>query len=204
MSNKLPNLDIEKKFLNQGLICGIDEVGRGSLAGPVVAAAVILNFNNIPLGINDSKNINKVKRHILYEKIIDVSKNVAFGESSTQEIDKLNILNASLLAMKRAYYNLSIKAEIALVDGNFSPTIKCNVFNIIKGDSKSLSIAAASIIAKVYRDNILKSLDKKFPKYNFKNNAGYGTKEHYAAINKFGISPYHRKSFKLYKQKEEN
>ena len=199
MINKLPDLEIEKNFSNQGMICGIDEVGRGSLVGPVVAAAVILNFDNIPSEINDSKKINKAKRNILYEKIINLAINFSFGEASVKEIEKLNILNASLLAMKRAYNNLSIKTEVALVDGNFSPPIKCNVYNITKGDTKSISIASASIIAKVYRDNILKSLDKKFPKYNFKNNSGYGTKEHYAAINKFGISPYHRTSFKLYK-----
>lgn len=202
-NNQLPNLELEKKFLNKGLICGIDEVGRGSLVGPVVAAAIILNFKDIPKGINDSKKVTKAKRLILFEKIKDVAKDIAFGEASVQEINKLNILNASLLAMKRAYNNLSIKADVALIDGNFSPSIQCNTFNINKGDSKSISIAAASIMAKVYRDKILKSLDKKFPKYNFKNNAGYGTKEHYDAIKEFGISPHHRTSFKLYKKKEE-
>jgi len=200
---QLPNLEIEKQFLNQGLICGIDEVGRGSLVGPVIAAAIILNFKNIPNGINDSKKITKLKRSILYEKIKDVAKGIAFGKASVQEIDKLNILGASLLAMKRAYNNLPVKADVALIDGNFAPSIKCKILNVIKGDSKSLSIAAASIMAKVYRDKILRSLDTEFPKYNFKKNAGYGTKEHYDAIKEFGISPHHRTSFKLYKKKEE-
>ena len=200
MSEKnLPNLKIENSFLKTEIICGIDEVGRGSLAGPVIASAVILNLGNIPKGINDSKKISKTKRCFLYDKIIESSKEVAYGEASVKEIDEINILNASLLAMKRAFNNLSLKVDVTLIDGKFSPNISSKIINIIKGDTKSLSIAAASIMAKVYRDKLLKSLDKKFPKYNFKNNSGYGTKEHYTAISEFGICQHHRKSFKLYK-----
>ena len=199
ITKQLPSLEIENKFLHKGVICGIDEVGRGCLAGPVVASAVILDINNIPKGINDSKKLSKNKRYILYEEIMKTSKQVAFGQASVDEIDKLNILNASLLAMERAYSNLCRKSDFALVDGKFVPKIKCKVLNIIKGDTKSLSIAAASIMAKVNRDKILQLLHKKFPKYNFINNMGYGTKEHYDAIKEYGICQHHRKSFKLFK-----
>ena len=200
MINKVyPNLKIEKSFLDKEIVCGIDEVGRGCLAGPVIAAAVILDYKNIPKGINDSKKLSKKMREIISNEIKKTSIEVAIGEASVYEIDKLNILNASILAMKRAYYNLPKKPNVALIDGNFSPDINCKVLNIIKGDTKSLSIAAASIIAKVHKDKIFQLLHKKFPKYNFKNNSGYGTKEHYTAISEFGICQHHRKSFKLYK-----
>tara|TARA_B100001142_G_scaffold159437_1_gene159768 strand:- start:2203 stop:2808 length:606 start_codon:yes stop_codon:yes gene_type:complete len=201
MSTELPNINIEKSYQSdiKGYICGIDEVGRGCLAGPVVAAAIILNFDSIPLGINDSKKLSKKKRENIYNDLKRTALDIAIGQASNIEIDQMNILNASLLAMKRAYKNLEIPAELALIDGNYAPKINCKTINIIKGDSKSLSIAAASIVAKQYRDKLMEEIGHKYPKYNFKNNAGYGTKEHYKSIESNGLTEFHRKSFKLFK-----
>ncbi len=176
-------------------IAGIDEVGRGPLAGPVIAAAVILDRKNIPEGINDSKKIPKAKRILLAEKIKENSI-YAYGAASEIEIDEINILQASLLAMKRASDRLSVVPKTTLIDGNFKPDIKNNTISIIKGDSKSVSIAAASILAKVYRDEIMLKYSKQFPEYGFQNNSGYGTKEHLSALKNYGITPIHRKSFK--------
>lgn len=176
-------------------IAGIDEVGRGPLAGPVIAAAVILDRKNIPEGINDSKKIPKAKRILLAEKIKENSI-YAYGASSEIEIDEINILQASLLAMKRASDRLSVVPKTTLIDGNFKPDIKNNTISIIKGDSKSVSIAAASILAKVYRDEIMLKYSKQFPEYGFQTNSGYGTKEHLSALKNYGITPIHRKSFK--------
>ncbi len=176
-------------------IAGIDEVGRGPLAGPVIAAAVILDRKNIPEGINDSKKIPKAKRILLAEKIKENSI-YAYGAASEIEIDEINILQASLLAMKRASDGLSIVPKTTLIDGNFKPDIKNNTISIIKGDSKSVSIAAASILAKVYRDEIMFKYSKQFPEYGFQTNSGYGTKEHLSALKNYGITPIHRKSFK--------
>ena len=201
MSTKLPNINIERSYQNHinGYICGIDEVGRGCLAGPVVAAAIILNFDSIPIGINDSKKLSKKKRQNIYKDIKKEALDIAIGQASNIEIDQMNILNASLLAMKRAYKNLKTPTELALIDGNYSPKINCKTINIIKGDSKSLSIAAASIVAKQYRDKLMEEIGNKYPKYNFKKNAGYGTKEHYKSIDSNGLTEFHRKSFKLFK-----
>ena len=176
-------------------IAGIDEVGRGPLAGPVIAAAVILDRKNIPEGINDSKKIPKAKRILLAEKIKENSI-YAYGAASEIEIDEINILQASLLAMKRASDGLSIVPKTTLIDGNFKPDIKNNTISIIKGDSKSVSVAAASILAKVYRDEIMLKYSKQFPEYGFQTNSGYGTKEHLSALKNYGITPIHRKSFK--------
>ena len=176
-------------------IAGIDEVGRGPLAGPVIAAAVILDRKNIPEGINDSKKIPKAKRILLAEKIKENSI-YAYGAASEIEIDEINILQASLLAMKRASDRLSVVPKTTLIDGNFKPDIKNNTNSIIKGDSKSVSIAAASILAKVYRDEIMLKYSKQFPEYGFQTNSGYGTKEHLSALKNYGITPIHRKSFK--------
>ena len=174
---------------------GVDEVGRGPLAGPVIAAAVILDRKNIPEGINDSKKIPKAKRILLAEKIKENSI-YAYGAASEIEIDEINILQASLLAMKRASDRLSVVPKTTLIDGNFKPDIKNNTISIIKGDSKSVSIAAASILAKVYRDEIMLKYSKQFPEYGFQTNSGYGTKEHLSALKNYGITPIHRKSFK--------
>ena len=176
-------------------IAGIDEVGRGPLAGPVIAAAVILDRKNIPEGINDSKKIPKAKRILLAEKIKENSI-YAYGAASEIEIDEINILQASLLAMKRASDRLSVVPKTTLIDGNFKPDIKNNTISIIKGDTKSVSIAAASILAKVYRDEIMLKYSKQFPEYGFQTNSGYGTKEHLSALKNYGITPIHRKSFK--------
>ena len=188
--NQLYNFD--QNYPNP--VAGVDEVGRGCLAGPVVAAAVILkNPNNSE--INDSKKISKKKRE---ELSLYIKKNSIFsiGEASVQEIDKFNILKASLLAMKRAIQNLASQPMSVLVDGNFKPIEDSNVFTIVKGDTKSISIAAASIVAKVYRDKLMTKFSEIHPEYKFENNSGYGTKEHQNALLKFGVTPIHRRSFK--------
>lgn len=175
-------------------IIGVDEVGRGPLAGPVISAAIILNKEKIPEGINDSKKLSKKKREVINEELIS-QHSFAIGMASVEEIDKINILQASLLAMKRAVLNLNIKPQTILVDGNKLPDLKYNMYPIIKGDSKSISIAAASIIAKVYRDKLMQDLSLQYPGYYWEKNSGYGTKQHLLALNSLGVTPIHRKSF---------
>ena len=175
-------------------IIGVDEVGRGPLAGPVISAAIILNKEMIPEGINDSKKLSKKKREVINEELIS-QHSFAIGIASVEEIDKINILQASLLAMKRAVLNLNIKPQTILVDGNKLPDLKYNMYPIIKGDSKSISIAAASIIAKVYRDKLMQDLSLQYPGYYWEKNSGYGTKQHLLALNNLGVTPIHRKSF---------
>ncbi len=178
------------------IIAGVDEVGRGSLVGPVYAAAVILNNNINKKEIKDSKKLNKDKREIL-AKYIKKNSTWAIGFASLKEVEKINILNASLLAMKRAIIKLRKKPNIVLIDGNKSPIIK-NYFikTIIKGDQKIPEISAASIIAKVSRDKLITGISKNFKSYKWDLNAGYGTKEHFRAIKKFGVTKFHRKTFK--------
>ena len=175
-------------------IIGVDEVGRGPLAGPVISAAIILNKEKIPEGINDSKKLSKKKREVISEELIS-QHSFAIGIASVEEIDKINILQASLLAMKRAVLNLNIKPQTILVDGNKLPDLEYNMYPIIKGDSKSISIAAASIIAKVYRDKLMQDLSLQYPGYYWEKNSGYGTKQHLLALNNLGVTPIHRKSF---------
>ena len=175
-------------------IIGVDEVGRGPLAGPVISAAIILNKEKIPEGINDSKKLSKKKREVINEELIS-QHNFAIGIASVEEIDKINILQASLLAMKRAVLNLNIKPQTILVDGNKLPDLEYNMYPIIKGDSKSISIAAASIIAKVYRDKLMQDLSLQYPGYYWEKNSGYGTKQHLLALDNLGVTPIHRKSF---------
>ena len=175
------------------MIAGTDEVGRGCLAGPVVAAAVILK-EDIP-GLTDSKKITPKRREFLADLILEKSF-FAYGVVSNNKIDKINILNASLLAMKRAILNLPIKPALVLVDGIYKPDLNIPMKTIIGGDSIEDAISAASIIAKVYRDNLMIEYNKKYPDYNFKKNKGYGTKEHFFAIQQKGICTIHRKSFK--------
>jgi ribonuclease HII len=175
-------------------IIGVDEVGRGPLAGPVISAAIILNKEMIPEGINDSKKLSKKKREVINEELIS-QHNFAIGIASVEEIDKINILQASLLAMKRAVLNLNIKPQTILVDGNKLPDLEYNMYPIIKGDSKSISIAAASIIAKVYRDKLMQDLSLQYPGYYWEKNSGYGTKQHLLALDNLGVTPIHRKSF---------
>lgn len=175
------------------LVAGVDEVGRGCLAGPVIAAAVILR-NNIP-GLRDSKKLSKKKREEL-SLIIMQNSYFSFGSSSPKEIDKINILQASLLAMKRAILNLSVEPGKILIDGIHKPDLNTDTQTIISGDSYIDEISAASIIAKVYRDNLMMQFDKEYPNFYFSSHMGYGTKMHKAAIKKYGITPIHRKTFK--------
>ena len=185
-------------FPSSKIIAGCDEAGRGCLAGPVVAAAVILpkGFKNIIL--NDSKILSEKKRNLLRPIIEEEAITWAIGIVSPAEIDKINIFNASFLAMHRAIENLAIKAELLIIDGNrFNPYPKIPHECIIKGDGKFMSIAAASVLAKTYRDNLMKELDLQFPDYHWKNNKGYPTKQHRKAIAEIGANKHHRKTFQL-------
>ena len=178
------------------IIAGVDEVGRGSLIGPVYAAAVILKKNINKKELKDSKKLNKNKREVL-AKYIKKNSTWAVGSASLKEVDKINILNASLLAMKRAIKKLKTKPSLVLVDGNKLPLIEnYKLKSIIKGDQKISEISAASIIAKVSRDRLITNLSKKFKKYSWSKNAGYGTRDHLVAIKKYGVTKLHRKSFK--------
>ena len=178
------------------IVAGVDEVGRGSLIGPVYAAAVILNKSINKKILKDSKSLTKSKRQIL-AKYIKKNSIWAIGKATVNEIEKMNILHASLLAMKRAILKLKKKPSIILIDGNRLPYIKNYKLNsVIKGDQKIPEISAASIIAKVSRDKLIVSISKNFKNYNWHLNAGYGTKEHLKAIKKFGITKFHRKTFK--------
>ena len=192
-----PNFNFESQGLADGhtIICGIDEAGRGPWAGPVVAGAVILDPKNIPRGLNDSKKLNEAKREILFDPIMQ-SSHVGIGIVSATEIDEINILQATFLAMQRAFAQLEITPDLALIDGNKSPKLNCKTQTIIGGDAKSLSIAAASIIAKVTRDRIMHEHDHIYPHYGFARHKGYGTAAHAAALAIHGPCAEHRKSFK--------
>lgn len=194
----LPDFSYENTAKGKGYkyICGVDEAGRGPLAGPVCAAAVILPDGVNIEGLNDSKKLSEKKREELYAVITEkaLAYSVAFG--TLEEIEEYNILNATYHAMNRAIDGLAVKADFALIDGNRTPAgIKIPCEAVVKGDSKSSSIAAASILAKVTRDRLLIEYDKKYPQYNFKKHKGYGTKEHYDAIKKYGVCEVHRLSF---------
>ena len=179
----------------KSIIAGVDEVGRGSLVGPVYAAAVILKKKVDKKKIKDSKKLTKINRQIL-EKYIKKNSYWSIGSASLKEIEKLNILNASLLAMKRAIMKLKKKPGQILIDGNKIPKIKnYNLKFVIKGDEKIPEISAASIIAKVSRDRLITKMSKKYIKYSWNKNSGYGTKDHLSAIKKFGITRHHRKTF---------
>lgn len=189
-------LEIENELILQGFknIGGIDEAGRGPLAGPVCAACVILDKDNIPEGINDSKKLSEKKREALYDKIMD-SAIVSFSLVDAKVIDEINIRQATILAMQNAAKGMNIKPDYLLIDGNFTIGLSENEKFVIGGDAKSLSIGAASIIAKVTRDRRMLKIDEEYPMYNFKKHKGYGTKEHIEAIRKYGPCPYHRASF---------
>ena len=181
--------------LHGGPICGVDEAGRGPWAGPVVAAAVVLDPANIPFGIEDSKILDADAREWLYPRIL-ASSQVGVGIADVHRIDRDNILHATMWAMQQAVAGLAVLPRLALIDGNRSPLLKCEARAIIKGDAKCLSIAAASIIAKVTRDRIMISLGLELPGYGFERHKGYGTPEHIGALARLGVTSYHRRSFK--------
>lgn len=185
-----------EKLISDLNICGVDEAGRGPLAGPVVAAAVILDPEKEILGLADSKKLSEQKRNLLYPQIKQQAKAWAIAQASVEEIDELNILQASLLAMKRAIEQLKVRAEHALIDGNKAPNVEIECTCIIKGDSKEASIGAASILAKVYRDELMLKMDMKYPMYEFAKHKGYPTKLHIQKLNEFKPCPEHRRSFR--------
>ena len=197
--------EIEQSFHQQGIqvICGVDEAGRGPLAGPVCAAAVILPANLEIPGLTDSKKLTDKKRRELFPVIKEQAIAYGIGLASEQEVDEINILQATFLAMKRALEQLSVKPELALIDGNRETDFGLPVKTVVKGDSLSANIAAASVLAKVTRDDIMVELAEKYPQYGFEIHKGYGTKAHYAALTEHGASPVHRMSFlkKFYGQK---
>ncbi len=189
--------EFEEKAKSEGytVICGCDEAGRGPLAGPVFAAAVILpEYTDIP-GLNDSKKLTEKKRDKLFDTIKELAVDYAIAYTSVEEIEEINILNASMLAMKRAIEQLKIKPDFALIDGNIARGFSIPARPIIKGDALSPSIAAASILAKVARDRYCTQMDKEYPMYGFAKHKGYPTKDHKAAVIKYGPSPVHRMSF---------
>lgn len=196
-------LEFEKEALAKGYksVCGVDEAGRGPLAGPVCAAAVILPESVIIDGVNDSKKLSEKKRESLFDVIREQALSYSIAYATVDEIEEINILNATMLAMRRAIDGLGIKADYAMIDGNKIPPIDIDAECIVKGDAKSMSIACASILAKVSRDRLLYKYAEEYPMYGFDKHKGYGTKVHREAILKYGPCPYHRKSFlkKLYK-----
>ena len=193
----MPHYIYESRLLKTipGPVCGVDEAGRGPLAGPVVAAAVILQKGRIPKGLNDSKQLDEETREALFPQIMDMAVAVGVGEASVDEIDLLNIRMATHQAMARAVRALSVAAQFALVDGNDAPALPCKCDTLVDGDARSLSIAAASIIAKVTRDRLMRQLHDEHPGYNWHRNKGYGTPEHYAGLKSCGVSIHHRRSF---------
>lgn len=193
-SDGRPRPDYGHEAAFSGVVCGIDEAGRGPLAGPVVAAAVILNPDNLPVGLDDSKRLSAAKREALAVTLTGCA-HIGIGEADVAEIDRVNILNATMNAMARAVAALPVAPACALVDGNRAPTLPCDTRTIVKGDAKCLSIAAASIIAKVTRDKIMTALAATYPAYNWAQNAGYGTAAHLSAIATHGVTIHHRRSF---------
>ncbi len=202
----MPSFDFEEKHYAEGYaaVCGCDEAGRGPLCGPVVAAAVILPRGCIIEGLNDSKKLSEKKREALYDIICEKAIAYAIAEASPAEIDEYNILNASMLAMRRAIEGLAVKADFALIDGNCTRGFTIPTEAIVGGDAKSYSIAAASILAKVTRDRGCIELDRLYPEYNIAKHKGYPTKEHMAAVREHGAAPIYRKSFLKFLDKNEN
>lgn len=190
-------LEYEQNALNNGFkfVCGVDEAGRGPLAGPVCAAAVILPSDTIIEGVNDSKKLSEKKREMLFDIIKEQALSYCIAFATVEEIEEYNILNATMLAMKRAVEGLEIKADYAMIDGNRLPPLDIAGECIVKGDAKSMSIACASILAKVSRDRLLYEYAKEYPQYHFDKHKGYGTKLHTQALKEFGPCPYHRVSF---------
>lgn len=187
----------ERRAVEAGrrMVCGIDEAGRGPLAGPVYAAAVILPVDCEIEGLNDSKKLSEKKREALFDLIREKAVAYGIGFATAAEIDEINILQATYLAMGRAYAAMGIPADWVLVDGNRMPPLPVPGETVVKGDAQCATIAAASILAKVSRDRVLRELDAAYPQYGFGKHKGYGTKDHYAAIKAYGILPEHRKTF---------
>jgi ribonuclease HII len=193
----MPHYIYESRLLKtlEGPICGVDEAGRGPLAGPVVAAAVILQKGRIPKGLNDSKQLDEQTREALFPQIMEMAVAVGVGEASVAEIDLVNIRQATHLAMARAVRALAVPAAFALVDGNDAPALPCKCDTLVDGDARSLSIAAASIVAKVTRDRMMIRLHDAHPGYAWRSNKGYGTPEHHAGLMRHGVTEHHRRSF---------
>ena len=177
------------------IICGVDEAGRGPLAGDVYAAAVVFSEGVEIEYLNDSKKISEKRRELLYDVIVEKADAYCVATASVEEIDSMNILQATMLAMKRAVEGLGIAPDIALVDGNKLPDLGCEARYVIKGDATSASISAASVLAKVSRDRYMKQIAEKYPQYAFEKHKGYGTKLHYEMLEKYGVSDVHRKTF---------
>jgi ribonuclease HII len=201
LGKEMPDFALERRY--KGLVCGIDEAGRGPLAGPVVAAAVILDPRRFPKalrdGLNDSKLLSVEQRETCYRALGRCADRgaawIGVGAASAHEIDRVNILRAALLAMARAVAVLGVLPDIALVDGNTSPPLACTVQTVVKGDGLSFSIAAASVVAKVTRDRIMRSLAPRYPGYGWETNVGYATPAHGEAIRRLGVTRHHRRSF---------
>ena len=191
----MPTFAIERA--QPGIVAGVDEAGRGPLAGPVVAAAVVLDRRRVPRGIDDSKQLSREEREALYAKLVAGPHAIGVGAASVAEIDLLNMLQATLLAMRRAVVRLGVRPALVLVDGNVAPIIDAPVKTVIGGDGLSLSIAAASIIAKVTRDRAMMRLAPRYPAFGWHSNMGYGVEVHRAALVEHGPTRHHRRSFSL-------
>lgn len=193
----MPDYSIENSYSEQGykIVCGVDEAGRGPLCGPVVAAACILPDGLYIEGLNDSKKLTEKKREKLFDIIKENAIAYSIAEASVAEIDELNILEADLLAMRRAIDGLSIKPDLALIDGNIARDFNIPAVPVIKGDALSMNVAAASVLAKVTRDRMCIELDREYPMYGIAKHKGYGTKQHMDALRTYGPSPIHRKQF---------
>ena len=193
----MPDYSIEQELKAQGFtcICGVDEAGRGPLCGPVFAAACILPDGLYIEGLNDSKKLTEKKREKLFDIIKKEAVAYSIASADVEEINEMNILEADLLAMRRAIDGLGVKADFAIIDGNIARDFQIPARAVVKGDSKSMSIAAASVLAKVARDRLCLELDREFPQYGIAKHKGYGTKEHKEALRKYGPSPIHRKKF---------
>lgn len=194
----MTNVEFDAAVRTEGysLLCGVDEAGRGPLAGPVVAAAVVLRPNDVPEGLNDSKKLSEKKRDMLFDDICRQALAFGIASASVEEIEEYNILQATFLAMCRAVSQLSVVPELVLVDGNrIPPALALPARSLVKGDALSASVGAASILAKVSRDRLMLELDKAYPHYAFAKHKGYGTALHYERLEQYGISPVHRPSF---------
>ena len=202
----MPDYSLEKEYADKGykVICGVDEAGRGPLCGPVFAAACVLPEGLYIEGLNDSKKLTERKREKLFDVIKENAVAYCISSASVEEIDEMNILEADLLAMRRAIDGLSVRADFALIDGNINRGFDIDTAAIVKGDSKSMSISAASILAKVARDRLCLELDAEYPQYKIAKHKGYGTKEHIAALFEYGPSPIHRKQFIRFLDKKDD